>query len=119
MTMQVKTDDTVRMITFQVEDTDGTLKTVEVPEGISLTLMEVLKASDYPIPATCGGMALCATCHVRVKEGLGKLPQPSANELDMLDTLPSADSHSRLACQISVDERLEGAILALTKEQSQ
>ena len=52
------------MITFQVEDNNGLVRLIEIPEGISLSLMEVLKASEYSIPATCGGMALCATCHV-------------------------------------------------------
>ena len=53
--------------------------------------MEVLKASDYTILATCGGMALCATCHVQVLEGLDQLPPAQDAELDMLDTLPDAD----------------------------
>ena len=98
------------MITFQVEDSQGVLKTVEVPEGISLSLMEVLKASDYSILATCGGMALCATCHVEVKKGLESLLAPSDSELDMLDTLPNADHFSRLACQIRIEENLNGSL---------
>lgn len=98
------------MITFHVQDHKGVQKKVEIPEGISLSLMEVLKASDYSILATCGGMALCATCHVEVKEGLENLLPPTDMELDMLDTLPNADNHSRLACQIRIEENLEGAL---------
>ncbi|MBA4054689.1 MAG: ferredoxin [Marivirga sp.] len=101
------------MITFHVEDHQGTQKKVEVPEGISLSLMEVLKASDYSILATCGGMALCATCHVEVKNGSEKLLPPSDLELDMLDTLPNADNFSRLACQIRIEERLQGALFSI------
>ena len=97
------------MITFQVKDSDG-LKTIEIPEGISLSLMEVLKASDYSILATCGGMALCATCHVEVLQGQERLNAPGDTELDMLDTLPTSTISSRLACQIRVDESLQGAI---------
>jgi ferredoxin len=101
------------MITFQVEDNHGNIKTVQVPEGISLSLMEVLKASDYSVLATCGGMALCATCHVEVKKGIENMLQPTDAELDMLDTLPNSDNYSRLACQIRVEERLQGALFAI------
>ena len=101
------------MITFEVEDRAGDKKTVEVPEEISLSLMEVLKASDYPILATCGGMALCATCHVEVMNGADNLSEPSDAELDMLDTLPNAVSNSRLACQIKIGSHLEGAVFRI------
>lgn len=104
------------MITFKVEDRNGEQKTVEIPEGISLSLMEVLKASDYAILATCGGMALCATCHVQVLNGFDNLPPAQDLELDMLDTLPDADSDSRLACQIRVDEDVEGAVFRIKSE---
>ncbi|OAQ42258.1 ferredoxin [Pedobacter psychrophilus] len=96
------------MIKLTVVDRDDTEQEIEIPEGINLNLMEVLKASDYNILATCGGMALCATCHVQVLEGLDNLPEPQDQELDMLDTLPDAGSDSRLACQLRVNEQLEG-----------
>jgi 2Fe-2S ferredoxin len=95
------------MITFEVEDKNE-VRTIEVPEEISLSLMEVLKASDYSIKATCGGMALCATCHVEVVSGMEHLGAPNDTELDMIDTLPNATSISRLACQIRISEQLNG-----------
>jgi 2Fe-2S ferredoxin len=70
--------------------------------------MEILKASEYEILATCGGMALCATCHVEVVEGLDTLPSASDQELDMLDTLPDADDQSRLACQLYLHNNNNG-----------
>lgn len=105
------------MIQFTVEDRDGERQPIEIPEGINLNLMEVLKASDYTILATCGGMALCATCHVQVLTGLESLPAPQDAELDMLDTLPDAESDSRLACQIRVDDTLEGAIFRIKSDE--
>ncbi|GAA4462834.1 2Fe-2S iron-sulfur cluster-binding protein [Nibrella saemangeumensis] len=105
------------MIQFTVEDRTGDRQTLEIPEGINLSLMEVLKASEYNILATCGGMALCATCHVQVLEGLDALPPQTDAELDMLDTLPDAGFDSRLACQIRVDESLEGAIFRIRGEE--
>lgn len=101
------------MIIFEVEDLNGQSRTVEVPEGITLSLMEVLKASEYNILATCGGMALCATCHVEVKAGLENLLSPLDSELDMIDTLPNAVGKSRLACQIRVGKELHGACIVL------
>lgn len=105
------------MIHFTVEDRDGTQQTLAIPEGINLSLMEVLKASDYTVLATCGGMALCATCHVQVLDGLDQLPPAQDAELDMLDTLPDADFDSRLSCQLRVDERLKGGVFRIRGEE--
>lgn len=89
---------------------NGSLHTIEVPEDMNLSLMEVLKASGYPVAATCGGMALCATCRIEVKEGGELLPQPGDAELDMLDTLPEYNDHTRLACQIRIKPELSKVI---------
>jgi ferredoxin len=104
------------IISFQVKDRTGEVKTVEVPDGINLSLMEVLKASEYPILATCGGMALCATCHVEVNEGIQNLGNPTDIELDMIDTLPNARTNSRLACQIKINERIQDAYITLMED---
>ena len=101
------------MISFQVRDTSGDRKTIEVPTDINLNLMEVLKASDYPIEAVCGGMALCATCHVSVIEGAEEIGGPLDHELDTLDTIPNATSSSRLSCQIRISEKLNNAVFEL------
>ncbi len=101
------------MINIIVEDRDGEQQPVEIPEEVSLSLMEVLKAAEYNVLATCGGMALCATCHVQVLEGLDLLPSPSEGEMDMLDTLPDAGFDSRLACQIRISENLNGMIFRI------
>ena len=98
-----------------VEDVRGIRQTISVPTDMNLNLMEVLKASEYPIQGTCGGMALCATCHVEVLES-GELRSPSDQELDMLDSLPSITDHSRLACQLPIDARLEGLVIRLLAE---
>lgn len=101
------------MINITIEDRNGEQQAIEIPEEISLSLMEVLKASDYNILATCGGMALCATCHVQVLKGLEDLPQAGNEEMDMLDTLPDAGFDSRLACQIRMTENLNGMIFRI------
>ena len=95
-------------IHITVENQHGEVKQLEIPDGISLSLMEVLKASEYDILATCGGMALCATCHIEVLDGMDTLEPLSDAELDMLDTLPDASDQSRLACQIRLNPSLDG-----------
>ncbi|WP_423149390.1 2Fe-2S iron-sulfur cluster-binding protein [Rubrolithibacter danxiaensis] len=101
------------MIAITVEDRNGERQTIEIPEGINLSLMEVLKGSDYNILATCGGMALCATCHIQVQEGAEKLLPPTDAELEMLDTLPDAGFDSRLSCQIRVNDNLNGILIKI------
>lgn len=96
------------IIRIQIEGPNNHVQELEIPDGINLSLMEILKASEYNILATCGGMALCATCHVQVLEGMEKLEERSDAELDMLDTLPNADDASRLACQIKISPAING-----------
>lgn len=100
------------IITIQVEDQQGEQQSIEIPTDMNLSLMEALKASEYDILATCGGMALCATCHVQILSDHA-LPEPQDAELDMLDTLHNAELDSRLSCQIRVGKELEGLQLKI------
>ncbi len=95
---------------------DGKTRTLKIPTGISLSLMEVLKGEGYPILATCGGMALCATCHVQVIKGYESLHQPEDQELAMLDSLPDYTPLSRLSCQLKIDESMDGMEFRLMGE---
>ena len=88
-----------------VEEAPGQRRELEAPTDMGLSLMELLKANEYPIQATCGGMALCATCHVEVLAGPA-LPEPSEDEWAMLDTLPVLHETSRLSCQIRLTPKL-------------
>ena len=104
------------MIKFTVEDQEGTRQELEAPSDMGLSLMEILKASEYPVLATCGGMALCTTCHVEIVEGKAGLEKATDVELDQLENLPEYFPSSRLACQIRIGEQLEGAIVRLRGE---
>ena len=104
------------MVTFTVEDHDGNRQTIEAPDDMGLSLMEILKASEYPVLATCGGMALCATCHVEILEGQDELGNASDVELDQLENLPEYYPTSRLACQVRIGHILEGAVVKLRGE---
>jgi ferredoxin, 2Fe-2S len=93
-------------IKIRVEQPGQPEASLHAPVDMGLSLMEFLKGNDYDIPATCGGMALCATCHVEVLEGYDRLGEIGDDEHAMLDTLPNITPTSRLSCQI----RLSGAI---------
>jgi 2Fe-2S ferredoxin len=95
-----------------VEEAPGQRREIEAPTDMSLSLMEVLKASGYDIQATCGGIALCATCHVEVLAGPA-LDEPGDDEMYMLETLPVLSPGSRLSCQIRITPRLDGLVVRL------
>lgn len=104
---------TSNSVRLTIKGRDGVVQELDLPNDINLSLMEVLKASEYPVLATCGGMALCATCHVEVLQGGENLGDPGDAELDMIDTLPDATANSRLACQLKLDDRMNGAVFLL------
>ena len=95
-------------ISIQVEDREGNIATLTAPTDMGLSLMEFLKASEYDILATCGGMALCATCCVDVIAGEENLHEMSDDEYAMLDTLPDLLPNSRLACQLQLTPQMDG-----------
>lgn len=103
-------------ISITVEDKEGNKRILHVPTDMSLSLMEVLKGEEYPILATCGGMALCATCHVQVLSGYDNLPEASNDEWMMLDTLPELTDTSRLSCQLRIDKEMDGMIFRVMGE---
>jgi ferredoxin, 2Fe-2S len=100
-------------ITIFIENPDGTKTSLEAPTDMSLSLMEFLKGNEYDILATCGGMALCATCHVSIKNGFDTLPPTSDDEYAMLDTLPNITDTSRLSCQIKLNNDIDGLTIKI------
>jgi 2Fe-2S ferredoxin len=100
-------------ILIHVQNSDGSLTDLEAPVDMGLSLMEFLKACEYDILATCGGMALCATCCVDVLEGEEKLNEMTDDEYAMLDTLPDLLPNSRLACQLQLNHAMNGLVVKL------
>lgn len=102
-------------IIVKVQEPNGEITPLNVPTDMGLSLMEILKASEYPIQATCGGMALCATCHVEVLDG-PELREPSDDEAYMLESLPTSTHRSRLSCQIKVTQEIDGLVVRIAAE---
>jgi len=79
---------------------------------MSFNLMEALKANELPVEGTCGGMALCASCHCYVNSD-HKLNDASEDEEDMLDQAFFVEDNSRLSCQIKLTNNMEGLDITL------
>ncbi|HYG15417.1 MAG TPA: 2Fe-2S iron-sulfur cluster-binding protein [Bacteroidia bacterium] len=103
-------------ITVLVHESDGRVTPVVAPTDMALSLMEVLKGSGYPIEARCGGMALCATCHIEVLNERPLTPE-SDDEALMLDTVPNITPTSRLSCQVKIHPEIDGLELRILGEQ--
>ncbi len=94
-------------IQLTVIDRDDKEHVINAPTDMNLNIMEICKASDLPIEGTCGGMALCASCHVYVLSD-HELQQPSEDEEDMLDQAFFVEPNSRLCCQIRIQDQIDG-----------
>ena len=91
---------------------------IEVANGLSV--MEGAVQNNIPgIDADCGGGMACATCHVYVKEEwFDKLPKKEDGEEDMIDMAYEPNKFSRLSCQLTVSEELDGLIVQLPEKQA-
>ena len=106
------------MVKITYIEFNGTEHQVDVDEG--LTVMEGARDNDIPgIEADCGGACACSTCHVYVDESwIDKLPNIEEMEKDMLEFAYSPDeTTSRLTCQLTVTEDLEGLIVRMPEKQ--
>ena len=96
---------------------NGKSHTLEVANG--LTVMEGAVQNNIPgIDADCGGSCACATCHVYVdKKWFNKLPNKESAEEDMLDMAFEPKSSSRLSCQLTVSDELDGLVVNMPSKQ--
>ena len=100
------------IIRIRIIDREGQLHEVDAPTDMNMNVMELCKAAELPVEGTCGGMALCASCHVYI-ESYHELNEQSADEEDMLDQAFFVKSNSRLGCQIRLNDELEGLVVRL------
>lgn len=84
------------------------------------SLMQAAQAGGVEgVAADCGGSLTCATCHVMVREPwASQLPQAAPDERSMLDfTATPTQTTSRLACQITLTDALNGLTVDLPATQ--
>lgn len=89
-------------------DASGQERTVEVRVGTSV--MEGAVRNNIPgIIAECGGACACATCHVYIdQQWTAATGTASSTERAMLEFANEPRPNSRLSCQITVTEQLNG-----------
>lgn len=95
---------------------EGAQSTIEVEDG--LTVMEAIRDNGFDeLLALCGGCCSCATCHVHVDAAhLGRLPEMSEDEDDLLESSDHRNETSRLACQIPFASALDGLKVTIAPE---
>lgn len=83
------------------------------------SIMEALRNNGVDeLIALCGGCCSCATCHVYVDdEHFGRLPAMSDDENDLLDSSDFRKATSRLSCQLSFSDAIDGLRLAIAPEE--
>ncbi|KAI9560314.1 hypothetical protein GHT06_014331 [Daphnia sinensis] len=69
----------------------------------------------FRITGACEGTLSCSTCHlIFKKEDYDKLPdKPSDEEMDMLDLAYGLCDTSRLGCQITLTESMDGIVVTI------
>jgi 2Fe-2S ferredoxin len=90
---------------------------VEVQAGVSL----MQAAVDNLVPrilGDCGGATACGTCHVHVDAAwTARVGAADEAETELLSGLLETQANSRLACQITMSESLDGLVLQVPESQ--
>jgi ferredoxin len=95
---------------------DGDGETV-VDAAAGENLLSAGQNALMPLEGTCEGQMACSTCHVIVdKAYFDKLPDASDMEEDMLDLAAGVRRTSRLACQITLTDDLDGLTVKIPSE---
>ncbi len=94
------------------KDMEGIVHELQATEEWSV--MEIIREGGIPILAQCGGSCACATCHIYVDPAWkSKIPEPSEEEVGMLDGAFEVTADSRLACMIIFNKELDGLQVSL------
>lgn len=95
---------------------DGEKRT-EATAEVGQSLLDVAQACGQPLEGTCEGQMACSTCHVIIDaDWFDKLKRASEDEEDMLDLAAHVTRHSRLSCQILLDENHDGLTVRIPPE---
>jgi 2Fe-2S ferredoxin len=91
---------------------DGSHVEVEAPLGLSV--LEIAHRNQIDLEGACEGSLACSTCHVVIDpDWYELLPQATEDEEDMLDLAFGLTHTSRLGCQITMTDELDGLSVRL------
>ena len=102
------------VIKVTVIDREGTAHELEAPTDMGMNMIDVCKSYELPVEGSCGGMAMCASCHMYI-EADHELPEMSEDEEDMLDSAFFVEDNSRLGCQIHLSDDMDGLTVKLAE----
>jgi ferredoxin len=102
-------------ININIIDRERNKHSIVVPTDMNMNLMEACKSYEFPIEGICGGMAMCASCHVYVNSD-SLLDDVSEDEKAMLSEAFNIKSNSRLGCQIQITKELDGMTFEIAPE---
>lgn len=104
------------MTKITVVTRNGDKSEIEAENGLSL--MEVIRDNGFDeMLALCGGCCSCATCHVHIDPAFKDKVSPiEEDENDLLESSDHRDENSRLSCQLTVSDDIEGLIVTIAEE---
>ena len=102
------------IIHITVVDREGKEHALEAPTDMNMNMMELCKSYELPVEGTCGGMAMCASCHMYILSD-HPLSERNDDEEAMLDQAFFVKSNSRLGCQIPITQDLDGLTVQLAE----
>ncbi len=103
------------MPTITIINRAGEETSVTANNGLSL--MEVIRDEGFDeLLALCGGCCSCATCHVHIEGDLSATGTMGPDEDDLLESSEHRDLTSRLSCQVTVSDALDGIRVRIAAE---
>lgn len=101
-----------------ITDRDGKTHKVVAPTDMAMNLMEIIRSYELAPEGTigvCGGMAMCASCQCYINSN-NNIPEMEDEEEAMLSEAFNVKENSRLGCQISITNELEGLLFEIAPE---
>lgn len=96
---------------------DGQVTEINATAGATL-MQEAVSHGIAGIVGECGGACACATCHCYIDAAwLDRIGQPGRAEKDMLEFVVEPAANSRLGCQVTISDALDGALVRLPASQ--
>jgi 2Fe-2S ferredoxin len=96
---------------------DNSVQEIEAEAGTSL-MQAAMDNNVEGILAECGGACSCATCHCYIEPAwMDKAGDISEVEKDMLDCVLEPQTNSRLSCQVTISDDMDGIEIHIPESQ--
>jgi 2Fe-2S ferredoxin len=96
-------------------DQGGAMTNIDARSGVSI--LEIAQSNGIDVEGACEGGMACSTCHLIVDpDWFDRLVAASEEEEDMLDLAFGLTRTSRLGCQLTLTENMDGIIFSLPNE---